>query len=261
VAAIKNIIGLLSLLVCAHMSYAQKVKAPFGVGERMEYKVHYGFVNAAEAVMRIEPSLAKKQNKDCYHIVIEGKSIGMFDLFMRIRDVWGTYLDKDLLVPRKFYQSIEEGRYRKKETVNFAVPKKQATVNRYDNKKKKWKSPKVFDVPKGTQDLVSGYYHLRTLNYDKYSRGDTIVTKIFFDEEIFDLKIRYLGKESVKTKLGKYQAIVFSPIMPKNDLFDGKDSIKIWLSDDGDKIPLKVKAKMFVGAVEIDIKKYRRGEK
>ena len=49
--------------------------------------------------------------------------------------------------------------------------------------------------------------------------------------------------------------------MPENKLFNGQDAIKVWLSDDEDKIPLKVKAEMFIGAIEIDIKKYQRGRK
>lgn len=241
--------------------YAQERSAPFGVGEQMEYKVHYGFVNAADAVMKIKPQYEMTQGKECYHIVIKGRTVGMFDLFMRVRDEFGTYIDKELLVPRKFYRIIEEGKYRKHEIVDFDVENRKATVLNYNDKKKEWKVPEEFETYQDAQDLVSGYYYLRTLDFDNYTKGDTINVKIFFDDESSNFQMLYLGKESVKTKLGRYNALVISPIMPKNSLFDGKDAVRVWLSDDQDKIPLKVKAKMFIGAIEIDIKKYKRGTK
>jgi len=58
---------------------------------------------------------------------------------------------------------------------------------------------------------------------------------------------------------GHYDALVMSPVMPDNKMFDGENSIKVWLSDDQYKIPLKIKAKMFVGAVEVDIIEYQKG--
>lgn len=256
---------LLVVMTCCLASvsslYAQQRFAPFGVGEQMEYKVHYGFLNAADAVMKVKPQYEKTQGKECYHIVVKGRTIGMFDLLMRVRDEFGSYIDKDLLAPRKFYRKIEEGRYRKHEIVDFDVENRKATVLNYNDKKKEWKEPEEFDTYQEAQDLVSGYYYLRTLDFDKYVKGDTIDIKVFFDDENAIFQMLYLGKESVKTKIGRYNALVISPIMPKNSIFDGKDAIRVWLSDDENKIPLKVKAQMFIGAIEIDIKKYKRGTK
>lgn len=245
----------------ASLLWSQERSAPFGIGEQMEYKVHYGFVNAAEAIMRIKPQLEKTQNKECYHVEIAGKTVGMFDLFMRVRDKFGTYIDKDLLVPRKFYRQIEEGKYRKHEIVDFDIENSLASVKKYDDKKEVWNKSEEFETYQDAQDLVSGYYYLRTLDFNNYTKGDTINLSVFFDDENTNFQMLYLGRESVKTKIGRYNAIVISPIMPENKLFDGQDAIKVWLSDDQDKIPLKVKAQMFIGAIEIDIKKYKRGVK
>jgi len=256
---------LIITMVCAWVGFselaAQNKAIPFGVGEQMEYKIHYGFVNAAEAVMKIKPHYEKVSGMECYNVVIEGRTVGMFDLFMRVRDEFGTYIDKDLIAPRKFYRKIEEGKYRKHEIVDFDIEHKKATVNNYDDKKQEWKEPEEFETYEYAQDLVSGYYYLRTLDFNQYIKGDTIDVKVFFDDENTNFQMLYIGRETIKTKLGKYKSIVISPIMPENKLFDGQDAIKVWLSDDDDKIPLKVKADMFIGAIEIDIKDYKRGEK
>jgi hypothetical protein len=86
--------------------------------------------------------------------------------------------------------------------------------------------------------------------------GDTIKLKAFFEDKLYDFKIKYLGKVKLNTKFGSIQSIKLTPIMPDNDLFDGENSIRVYLSDDKNKVPLKIQADMFVGAVEVDLKSY-----
>lgn len=233
----------------------------FRQGEVIKYKAHYGFVNAAEGEMVISDKLHEVNGRKCYKIDVYGKSIGMFDLFLRIRDNWGTYLDTASIYSQKFYRKIEEGKYRKHEIVNFDQSDKVAEVKTYDNKKQEWRPTERFEVPSNVQDIVSGYYYLRTLDFDTLKIGDVMKIDAFFDDEVFDFKIRYVGKEVLKTELGKINSIVLAPIMPENGLFKGENSIKVWISDDRNKVPLKIKAAMFVGAVEIDIVEYQHGKR
>jgi len=104
---------------------------------------------------------------------------------------------------------------------------------------------------------VSGYYFLRTIDYDQMTVGDTLIVAAFFDEEVYHLNIIYLGKDEVRTKFGHINAFVLSPIMPENKLFRGTHPIKVWLSNDKNKVPLKIKAAMFVGSIEVDLKSYK----
>ncbi|HNP19178.1 MAG TPA: DUF3108 domain-containing protein [Fulvivirga sp.] len=231
----------------------------FTKGEVIDYKVHYGFVNAAEGKMVIHDDLFTINGRPCYKIDVFGKSIGMFDLFLRIRDNWGTYLDTASIVPQKFYQKIEEGRYRKHEIIDFDHQNDQVKVHNYHFREERWKPIEEFEIPKYAQDIVSGYYYLRTLNFSKIKEGEIIPIKAFFDDEVYDFKIRFIGREQLKTKLGTINSLVLSPIMPENGLFNGENSIKVWISEDRNKVPLKIRANMFVGAVEVDIQAYSKG--
>lgn len=230
-------------------------------GEVLEYKVHYGFVNAAVAKMTISDEAIDIQGRRCYKIEVFGRSVGMFDLFLRIRDTWGTYLDSASIITHKFYRKIEEGRYRKHEIVDFDQANHQAKVHTFDNKKQAWRPTEVFQTPPNVQDLVSGYYYLRTIDFKRLKKGDIITVDAFFDDEVYDFKIRFDGRAELKTKLGKIRSLVLTPIMPNNKLFDGENSITMWISDDNNKVPLKIKAEMFVGAVEIDITNFKKGVK
>ena len=234
------------------------INRSFESGEVIKYRVHYGFVNAAEAEMIVSDEIHDVNGRPCYKIDVFGKSVGMFDLFLRIRDNWGTYLDTASIVPQKFYRKIEEGKYRKHEIVRFDQEENFASVKTFDKKKKVWKPEERFDTPSNVQDMVSGYYFLRTYNFQGLKKGDIINIDAFFDDEVYDFQIRYLGKEEIKTKLGRIRSLVLSPVMPENSLFDGEDSIRVWISDDANKVPLKIKAAMFVGAVEIDITQYKK---
>lgn len=229
----------------------------FSVGEQIEYRVHYGMMTAGEATMRIDKDLYYFHNRPCYKIEVLGKSVGVFDMILRIRDVWGTYVDTTALLPHSFYRKIEEGKYRKHEITNFDHAKDIAHVIEYNYKTKKVKKTTDYPVPNNVQDMVSGYYYMRTINFKDLKPGALISLPGFFEDKAYELKVRFLGRETLKTKVGNIQSIVISPIMPENSLFKGENSIKAWLSDDSNKIPLKIQAELFVGAVEIDIKSFK----
>ncbi len=240
--------------------HSKKPKVCFSRGEQISYRVHYGFMNAAEGTMTISDKLYKVGGKVCYKVEIDGKSTGMFDVFIKIRDKWGSYIDTAALVPQQSYRIIKEGKYRKHEIVKIDQVNKKVDVKTYDYKKEKWKPNRIFETAENVQDLVSGYYYLRTLDFNAMNPGHRLSMDAFFEDSTYHFNMRFLGREVVKTKLGKFKALVISPEMPENSLFDGKDAIKVWISDDEKKIPLKVKASMFVGAVEIDIKDYKKGK-
>lgn len=249
------------LFVLGVNSIDEKRDESFLRGEKIKYKVHYGFVNAGEAIMTIDDNYEKINGATCYQILVEGNSIGMFDFFLPIRDQWGTYIDTTNIIPHKFFMKIAEGKYRKHEIIEFDQNEHKADVKKYHTKDHYWRPIESHDIPEKVQDIVSGYYYLRTLNFKTMKEGEIISMNVFFEDEVFDFNIRYVGIDKVKTKLGTYEAIVLSPIMPENSLFDGENSIRVWLTNDSKKIPLKVKANMFVGAVEIDIQEYISGHR
>lgn len=233
----------------------------FGAGEKISYRVHYGFVTAGEAELHIDRKIHTINDRPCYKIDIKGRTTGIADKLYNIKNVWGTYLDTAAVVPHQFYRHIREGKYRKNEVVHFQQLDKKAVVSILSKNGKDIKTTEAFDVPVYVQDLVSGYYYLRILDYNKIKPGEILKVDAFFDKEVYDFKVRFLGREKLKTDLGHFNALVLSPILPNNDLFKGENAIKLWLSDDEHKIPLKVKAEMLVGAVEIDIKDFDKAKR
>ena len=252
---------LLTLLISVLMQsdendYRQIQNNSFNVGEKLEYRVHLGFLSGAYATIDIGETIYTINERPCFRINIHGRTAGVIDLFYKVRDTWGSYLDTAAIVPQRFYRYIRENKYRKNEIVDFDHFNDSVTVARLDKKTMKLKEKVNFPISNNAQDLVSGAFYLRTMDLNKKKRGDMIYIKGFFDDESYNIKIKYLGTEKLKTKVGTFETHVMAPMLPENKLFRGKEAIKLWLSKDNNKIPLKIQAEMFVGAVEIDIKSY-----
>lgn len=224
-------------------------------GEELKYRLHYGFISAGHATISIDSKLSTIDNKPCFNVSVFGKTVGTADLLFKVRDTWRSYMDTSTHAPLKSFRSIEEGRYRLKEEVFYDYELNIAKVFRKhpDRKGEEFE----FKVPSNVQDIVSGFYQLRRINFNKLSIGDTITVRAFFDKENVNFKVRYMGKGKVSTDAGNFRAIKLVPVMPKNKLFDGEESIKAWISDDKNKIPLMAQVEMFVGSVKLELTSYK----
>jgi hypothetical protein len=104
--------------------------------------------------------------------------------------------------------------------------------------------------------MIGGFIYLRNMDFSKIKVKDTISVPGFYEDEFYKLRIIYNGKETIKVKAGKIRAIKLTPIMPKNKIFDGENSITAWFSDDKNHIPLKIKAEMFIGSAGVELTEY-----
>jgi hypothetical protein len=76
---------------------------------------------------------------------------------------------------------------------------------------------------------------------------------MFLDKEVFEMYIRYIGKETIKTKYGKFKAIKFKPLLVKGTIFEGGEKMTVWVSDDANHIPVRIESPISVGSVKVDM--------
>ncbi|MBD2757523.1 DUF3108 domain-containing protein [Spirosoma validum] len=244
-------IGILSVLSTGFMALNAYRRVPnnsFGPGEHLEYRVHYGFLNAAEAIVDVSPTLYKVNERPCYRVNVDGRTVGAFDLVTRVRDTWRSYIDTSAILPQKFYTNLQENSYRKEENITF---------NHETNTVKAEEKTEhdVFKVPDNVHDLISGYYFLRTIDFNKISAGQVIEVPAFYDDTVYNMKVRYRGKDVVKAKHGKINVIKLNPVLPPgNKLFKEEESIRIFVSDDTNKVPVKVEVDLWIGSMVMDLK-------
>jgi len=80
---------------------------------------------------------------------------------------------------------------------------------------------------------------------------------MFLDNETYNLYIRYMGKETIKTKYGKFRAIKFKPLLVKGTIFEGGEKMLVWVSDDANHLPLRVESPISVGSIKVDMMNYK----
>ncbi|GAA4837631.1 DUF3108 domain-containing protein [Algivirga pacifica] len=228
----------------------------FQKGETLTYTAGYSFVDAGEAVVHLDENLHKVNDRMCYKVTVDAKTIGVFGWTTKVHDIWESYFDPKAIMPMRFHRDISENRYRLVETTDFFHDEKKAIVSSYKKDSTKVKV-KEYPIHKYCQDIISGYYLLRTLEYESMSKGDTIKMKAFFEDKEYDFNMLYVGKDRIRTKFGQVDAFAISPIMPPNSMFSGENAILFWVSDDANRVPLKVSAKLLIGAINLRLVDYK----
>ena len=219
----------------------------FDKGEKLEYLVHYGFIDAGIATIEIMNEEHSHEGKDVFRVVGKGKSKGAFDWFFKVRDHYETHIDAKEIVPYKFIRNVSEGGYKFSQDYDFEQ----------EDKKVKTQKGKEHKVPYGIQDMLSAYYFARTLDLDKYEIGDVIVMQAFVDDKIEPLKIKYLGKETIQIKAGKYNCLKFQPLVQPGRVFNDPEDLTIFITDDKNKVPVLCKANVLVGSIKMELIKHK----
>ena len=225
----------------------------FTNGEHLTYYAHYGWITAAEGEVITDENISSVNGRPCYKVDVYGQTTKFFDVIAKVRNHWGTFIDTAAIIPQKFYRYIDEGSYKRNELMEYDHENDSLFVHTLDLETIKLKRIDPYAVKDNIQDVLSGFYYLRTVDFDVMSTGEIISINGFYKNKAFDFKVRYEGKDEIKTKLGKIKALKIVPIMPENTVFNGENSITIWLSDDKNKIPLRVKTEMFIGSIKLDI--------
>jgi hypothetical protein len=220
----------------------------FQAGEVVTFKVFYNtlgmYIGAGEA--NFTTSIERFNGKVTYHCVGDGKTYSFFDNFFKVRDRYETYIDTTTMLPLKFIRNVSEGNTKIYNNVTF----NQGTNTAISTNG-------VFKTPGCVQDVISAIYYARNINFDKYKVNDKIPFDMFLDDQVYHLYIRYLGKENVKTRYGKFKAIKFKPLLIKGTVFEGGEKMTAWVSDDPNHLLLRVESPVSVGNVKIDMYGYK----
>jgi hypothetical protein len=216
----------------------------FKEGEKLTFDVNYGFVTAGIAVMEI-PKIKKISGREAYHVTFEVNSVPSFDMFYKVRDRYETYIDVEGLFPWRFEQHIREGGY----TRDFSAF--------FDQRKGKAKTTEgEYEIPLYVNDIVSAFYYARTLDYSNMKVNDLIHLQNFYKDKVYNLDVKFLGKEVVEVPAGKFDCIIVEPLVREGGLFKHEGNIIVWLTNDELKMPVKVRTKVVIGYVEAKLTNY-----
>ena len=217
----------------------------FTVGERLTFDISYGFITAGRAVMSI-PGYKYIMGRKTYETLIEASSAPTFDWVFKVRDRYETFMDVDGIFPWRFEQHVREGNYSRDYDASFDPEEQTAETS----------DGKTYRTPSYVHDIVSAFYYVRTLDLTHSRKGDVIHLQNFFDGQTHPLDVRVLGHQPVETDAGTFECVVIEPMVVQGGLFKNEGSIKIWMTDDDNHIPVKMSSKILIGEIEAKLVKY-----
>lgn len=221
-----------------------KKETAFKEGEVLTYRLKYGFITAAEATIRVKETDKKFDDKPTFNLVVDARTSGTFDIFYKVRDHYDSYIDKVKLTPYFYQENIREGSYRRQDKARFYQEEKKVVAN-----------TGTYTAPTNqTFDLVSAYYFARSLDISKLKINDTFKLNYFLGDEISQLEIQYVGKETIKSRLGNISCLKFSPSIKPGRIFKKDSKLYLWITDDENRVPVKAHVEILVGAVTLEIK-------
>ncbi|OFX82800.1 MAG: hypothetical protein A2W99_14140 [Bacteroidetes bacterium GWF2_33_16] len=220
-------------------------KSAFIPGETLKYIAYFGLINAGTATLHIKDSVYLGEN--VFHAIAEAKTIGLANKLYKVRDIYESLFDTLSGLPYFSIRNIREGGYKYYNEVQFF----------HDENKLISKKSGEKDVPENILDMLSAFYYMRNAMFNKIKKvGDAVVLDTYFADEIFPLKMRYVGDEKVKTKMGKFIAMKFSPVVEPGRVFDSEDDVTIWISKDKNYIPLQIRIDLVIGSIKCDLIEY-----
>ncbi len=238
----------LLFLFCSFTIVAQN-SLPFKKGELLTYQVSYGLVNAG--VANLELKNASVDGNHYLHIVGTGVTTGITDFFFKVEDRYESYFDPKTLRPYRFIRKIKEGSHTKDKEIYFDFIKDQAKVINHKKNRTEY-----FPIDKDILDMLFSAYYFRAMDFSKLKENDVINMKMFYDETTYPFQLKVLGRELVKTKFGKIQCLKIIPLVERGRVFKEKESLTLWFSDDENKIPIKLKASILVGSIDMELENY-----
>ena len=245
---------LTTILVFVHIASNAQCKIEtraFGPGERVTYNAYYNWgiiwVNAGEVEFNITSK--KYEGRDVYHLYAYGSSYKSYDWIFRVRQKYQAYIEPETLRPLWYERDVVEGNYTAFEEYKFDY--KNNAIRTYVQIKNNPGVRGSLPLTPCLFDVLTSIYYFRSVDASKLKVGEKIPISMVLDSDIYNLYIRYLGKEEVKTRNRKtYKCMKFSIQMVEGTIFQGGEDALVWVTDDENKIPVLVEAQILVGTVK-----------
>lgn len=238
-------ITVISLLLSAN-SRGQIVS--YKAGEKITYSIQYGIITGGMATLDLNSEYLNGQ--EVWHSKLLAKTTGVADAFFKVLDIYESYIDPVTELPVKSIRNIREGRYRNYNVVLFDHK------TRSDSAIIDSDLTGIHITPPGIHDILSCFYYFRNhiLPVDSNLKKDKLTSiETWFTDELYPIRLRYVGTEEVRTKVGKIKCYKFNPVTEKGRLFKTEEDVSFWFSADKNFIPVKIRFNIFVGSFSVEI--------
>lgn len=204
--------------------------------EKIVYNLKLGFIKGGEAKIDITDTIYN--GNKAIHYKMQAKTTGLADMLYNVFDVYETIANTENL-PYESIRNIKEKKYRYYNKVTYYRDKDSIYSQRSG-----WKF-----APENLLDIITVFFYFTNKNYiDNIEKGEIVTLPTMHADEINDINVKFLGFETIKTKLGEIECYVLSPQVKKGKLLKKSDGVRFYITKDT-KIPVLLEFEMRVGSL------------
>lgn len=218
------------------------VEPVFKPGEQLSYRLKYGIFTAAIAELNVESTDRKYEGKPAYHIIVDSKTAGTFNVFYKVHNRYESYIDQKSLMPYFYTEDRHEASYKHSDNVTFDHTTNKITANKG-----------VYPFKGKVFDFVSAYYFARSIDVSRLKIRERFDLQYFLEDGTHTLRITYVGKEKMDCSMGTFNCLKFSPTIIPGRIFKKDSKLYLWITDDKNRIPVKANVGLIVGSVTMDL--------
>ncbi|MCL1942706.1 MAG: DUF3108 domain-containing protein [Candidatus Azobacteroides sp.] len=230
----------------------------FSVDERLDFNLHYNWkfvwIKAGEAALISQSGTCK--GIGVYKTQLTARSTGVAKKLMSIGDTLTGQVSNSDFSPLFYVKAAHEGKTHSYEEIDYEYPGK----DRVKAQLKHWRNGKfrgdtLLSSKKCFYDPVSLIYFMRSLNPSGMTVNQSVSVPILFTDESFDVKVTYRGTEIIEVNDEKINTVKYSFSINGKAFENKKESLFLWLSNDGNRIPVQIETKLKIGSLKAQLKK------
>lgn len=229
----------------------------FRTGETYLFDITYFGATAGELALELLP-IKVVADRPVYHLRANARTASVFSLFYRMNDVAESFLDVESLVSHKFTLKLDES-LQTRDMLELYDQRAQRVYywSKLDHKKK-GKKDEEFEISSApfTQDGLSAFFYIRTL---PLKDGDVYEFPVVNNGKLRNVRVSVVRRENIKTKIGVRAAVVLKPEVVLDGAIKTYGDNFVWISDDAERVILKVDAKIKVGSIIAYLREHRYG--
>lgn len=216
--------------------------------EQFNWDLKVGFVKFGDAHM-----IRYKDNSNGrVHVNAEAASAGVFKYLYKSRFRFRAQMNPKTGLPIQSSYNITQGDIDEYNRITYdhSTDPDSTLINSLRSGEKR--------IHKNSFELLTAFLHFqKSLIRSDMQEGERFILKTYFTDTPWDLVIIYKGKEKINGILGEKECYVFNPVPAVGDFFDNEGDVRLWVTADEYKIPVKMHADLNIAGVTATLIDYQ----
>ena len=229
----------------------------FQSGEELTYDVYfkYGLIHKKAGLATLKIKNDTYRSRDAYRMTMIANSTGLAKKIFTLSDTMFCYMSKNI-EPLSYTKYAHEGSDHTQEYITYDYSSGKVKVHTKLTRNDKLRHDTIISSSECMYDMMTIIYYARTLDYRQMKKGDSQSSMLITDKTKVDMKIKYHGTEKVEANDGKkYDCIVLTLVINTSAFENQKEAMKIYITNDENRIPIRINSKLKVGSTYTLIKK------